>query len=62
MQTLLSTTGDYAGAISGTYDDITRTALRGFIGRENLEEHWFEDARVDRVVLEFMRQKIQTSS
>ncbi len=58
MQTLLTLSGDYSGPISGTYDDITRTAFRGFIGRENLEERWFEDARVDRVVLDFLRQKI----
>lgn len=59
LQTLLTATGDYSGSITGSYDDITRTAFRGFIGRENLEERWFEDARVDRVVLDFMRQKIQ---
>lgn len=62
LQTLLTTTGDYAGTISGSYDDITRTAFRGFIGRENLEERWFEDARIDRVVLDFMRQKIHAPS
>ncbi len=28
--------------MSGTYDDITRAALRSFVGRENLEERWFE--------------------
>ncbi len=59
LQTLLSRTGDYASPISGTYDDITRAALRSFVGRENLEERWFEDTRIDRVVLDFMRQKIQ---
>ena len=60
LQRLLTITGDYSGTISGTYDDITRTAFRAFIGRENLEERWFEDARVDRVVLDFMRQKISS--
>ena len=58
LQTLLTTTGDYSGTINGAYDDITRTAFRSFIGRENLEERWFEDARVDRVVLDFLRQNI----
>ncbi len=57
LQELLITTGDYQGAINGYYDDATRDALRKFSGRENLEERWFEDARVDRVVLEFIRQK-----
>lgn len=59
LQELLTATGDYQGAIDGSYDDVTRDAFRKFSGRENLEERWFEDARVDRVVLEFMRQKAQ---
>jgi uncharacterized Ntn-hydrolase superfamily protein len=58
LQTLLTRTGDYAGAISGSYDDVTRSAFRNFTGRENLEERWFEDTRVDRVVLNFMHQNI----
>ena len=59
LQELLTATGDYQGAINGSYDDVTRDAFRKFSGRENLEERWFEDARVDRVVLEFMHQKAQ---
>lgn len=58
VQELLTTTGDYQGKINGSYDDVTRDALRKFSGRENLEERWFEDARIDRVVLEFMRHKV----
>ncbi len=58
LQTLLTTTGDYQGSISGSYDDVTRDAFRKFSSRENLEERWFEDARIDRVVLEFMRQRV----
>jgi len=57
LQTLLIATGDYKGTTNGTYNDATRDALRMFIGRENLEERWLEDARIDRVVLEFLRQK-----
>ena len=57
LQQLLTVLGDYQGAISGSYDEVTRTAFRKFSGRENLEERWFEDARVDRTVLEFLRQK-----
>lgn len=59
LQTLLTASGDYQGALDGTYDNVTRDAFRAFSGRENLEERWFEDARVDRVVLEYMRQKYQ---
>ena len=58
LQTLLTTTGDYQGTITGSYDNITRDAFRQFSGRENLEERWFEDTRIDRVVLDFMRKKI----
>lgn len=57
LQQLLTVLGDYQGAISGSYDEVTRGAFRKFSGRENLEERWFEDARVDRTVLEFLRQK-----
>lgn len=57
IQEMLTTTGDYQGTINGTYDDVTREAFRKFSARENLEERWFEDSRVDRIVLEFMRNK-----
>src|SRR5215472_7527136 len=59
LQALLTATGDYQGSINGIYDEVTREAFRKFSSRENLEERWFEDARVDRVVLEFMRQKVR---
>lgn len=59
IQAILTTTGDYQGSINGSYDEVTRDAFRKFSGRENLEERWFEDARIDRVVLEFMRAKIR---
>lgn len=59
LQELLTISGDYQGTITGSYDDSTRDAFRKFSGRENLEERWFEDARIDRVVLEFMRQKLR---
>ena len=58
LQERLTKSGDYQGNITGTYDENTRDAFRKFSGRENLEERWFEDARIDRIVLEFMRQQI----
>lgn len=57
LQEMLALTGDYTGPISGLYDEVSRDAFRRFTGRENLEERWFEDDRVDRVVLEYMRDK-----
>jgi uncharacterized Ntn-hydrolase superfamily protein len=59
LQVLLSRSGDYQGSITGSYDESTRSAFRKFSGRENLEERWFEDSRIDRVVLELMRQKLR---
>lgn len=59
LQGLLTISGDYKGSVNGVYDSATRDAFRQFTGRENLEERWFEDARIDRVVLEFMREKLR---
>ena len=59
LQELLTASSDYQGGINGSYDESTRDALRKFSGRENLEERWFEDAHIDRQVLEFMRQKLR---
>jgi uncharacterized Ntn-hydrolase superfamily protein len=58
LQKLLTITGDYQNPITSRYDEPTREAFRAFSGRENLEERWFEDARIDRVVLEFLSQKV----
>jgi len=57
VQEILSELGHYSGEITGLYDDSTRQALFDFSGIENLEERWQEGAYIDRVVLEFMRQK-----
>lgn len=57
LQQLLTTTGDYQGNHSGSYDEVTRQAFRTFSSRENLEGRWFEDAHIDRIVLEFLRTK-----
>jgi hypothetical protein len=32
-------------------------AMRRLIGIENLEERWRADGRIDRVVLEYLREK-----
>lgn len=59
LQELLTATGDYQGSIDSNYNSMTREAFRTYSGRENLEARWFEDARIDRVVLEYMREKIK---
>ncbi|GHO43554.1 DUF1028 domain-containing protein [Ktedonospora formicarum] len=62
LQQLLTITGDYHNTPSKHYDETTREAFRAFSGRENLEERWFEDKRLDTVVLNFLRQKVQEQS
>ncbi len=57
LQLIAQRTGHYAGPITGEYDEATREAMRTLVGIENLEERWREDERIDRVVLEFLRQK-----
>jgi len=59
LQQLLTKTGDYSGSINGSYDTATRDALRQFSGRENLEERWLEDDRIDRNVLDYLRRMRQ---
>jgi uncharacterized Ntn-hydrolase superfamily protein len=61
LQKLLTSSGDYAGPISEVFDDDTFNALERYGGRENLEErllHDKTDPRIDRVVLNFMRQRL----
>lgn len=62
LQELLLRSGDYAGTITGAFDEETYAALERYGGRENLEErllHEKSDARLDRAVLEFMRQQLR---
>jgi len=59
LQTLLARSGDYGGPISGAYDEATFQALERYGGRENLEErllHEPGDARIDRKVVEYLRE------
>jgi uncharacterized Ntn-hydrolase superfamily protein len=58
LQRLLTITGDYEGAHSGAWGSETYAALEKFGSRENLEErllHNPADARIDRKVLEYLR-------
>jgi uncharacterized Ntn-hydrolase superfamily protein len=58
LQAILRKTGYYSGPVTGTWGDAaTQTAMRTLVGVENLEERWREDDLIDRVVLEFLRQK-----
>lgn len=56
LQAILTRTGFYTGAITGDFDAATRSALRGLVGRENLEERWPGDGdHIDRIALEYLR-------
>ncbi len=55
VQYRLRDLGYYRGEVTGRFDEATRKALRAFAGVENLEERLFEDERIDRTVLNFLR-------
>ncbi|MGO8948602.1 MAG: DUF1028 domain-containing protein [Ktedonobacterales bacterium] len=57
LQELLIRSGDFAGPVTGVFDEQTFAALERYGGRENLEErllHERSDARLDRAVLAYM--------
>lgn len=62
LQRLLVRTGDYKGQLTGAFDEATYTALETYGARENLEErllHDPHDARIDRKVLDYLRQQLR---
>jgi uncharacterized Ntn-hydrolase superfamily protein len=62
IQQLLTRSGDYAGPVTGVFDDATFQALERYGARENLEErllHDSNDQRLDRKVVEYMREQIK---
>ena len=61
LQGVLSRAGDYTGAITGIYDETTRSAFNAFSMRENLEDRWVEGPNIDGVVLRFIRQRFVQS-
>jgi len=56
LQGILRVAGYYQEEPTGAYDEATKKALLAYIGTENLEERQREDAFIDRVVLDYMRQ------
>lgn len=57
IQQLVQRAHYYHGAITGEYDAATRAALTRLIHTENLEEREQPDDKIDRVVLEFLRER-----
>lgn len=65
IQTVLKRLGYFQGSVSGQWDEATRSAFWAFCGVENLEERWSPDQHpelIDRVVLEFIRERFGTSN
>ena len=58
LQQILQHVGYYDGAITGEYDEATKTALLNYGGVENLEERLISDTLIDPLVLEFLRGKV----
>ena len=57
LQEIMQARGFYAGPITGGWDEPTELAFREFAGVENLEDRLIEGKHIDRVVLEFIRQR-----
>lgn len=57
LQRILTALGYYEGPVHGRYDLATHKALVDCVGVENLEERLQEGPLVDRVVLEYLREK-----
>lgn len=54
LRRLLSEAG-YDPGFGPGYDDALRAALFAYVGTENLEERWSDEARIERRVLEHLR-------
>ena len=56
IQEVLQRAGFYKGEVNGVYDGATRKALEDFQGWENLEMRFRKDDKIDRIVLDYLRQ------
>ncbi len=64
LQSILTDTGHYTGAINGGWDKASQEAFWSLISMENLEERWTIDEHpelIDPVVLSFIRQRFGKS-
>jgi uncharacterized Ntn-hydrolase superfamily protein len=57
LQSLLRRSGDLEGDSTASYDARVRRALRSLMERENLEERWFDEARIDRTAWEYLQSR-----
>ncbi len=61
LQEIMRARGFYAGPINGEWDEPTELAFREFAGVENLEDRLLGGKQIDRVVLEFIRERFGTA-
>jgi uncharacterized Ntn-hydrolase superfamily protein len=55
LQIILRRSGDYTGAITGQFDEITRAALEDLVGKENMEDRWDgEGELIDQIVVDYL--------
>jgi len=59
IQDMVARTGYYKGPLTGLYDAATKQAFMDMVHTENLEERWRDDDQVDRVVLDFLRERFK---
>ncbi len=58
LQEIMIRLGYMEGKADGTYDELTKTALRAFTGNENFEERCdLEAGWMDKPVLEYLLKK-----
>lgn len=58
LQSIARELGYYNGLIDGEYGELTRNALRDFVGNENFEDRVdFDQALIDKPVLDFLLKK-----
>jgi uncharacterized Ntn-hydrolase superfamily protein len=63
LQIILRRSGDYTGAITGQFDQITRAALEDLVGKENMEDRWDgEGELIDQIVVDYLRKQYPEQS
>jgi uncharacterized Ntn-hydrolase superfamily protein len=60
LQRIMQRLNYYPGALLGVYDNLTREALRFFVGNENFEERTdFEEGWMDRPIFDYLLKRFE---
>jgi len=63
LQIILRRSGEYTGAVTGQFDEITRAALEELVGKENMEDRWDgEGELIDQIVVDYLRKQYPEQS